>query len=132
MSTLVAIGFVLLPLVYAILFFVWVSSWRDVPRRGSGWLGAAAILSAAPFFLWLGVFGSGFSSGQCYSTLIGGIRDELGAGVQRQDLDQIAALSRRLSSLRLAGYETSCDLLAEQFESGAATESSGPSKPPAP
>jgi hypothetical protein len=66
------------------------------------WLGLAAILAAAPFFVWLGKFGEQFATGQCYS----GVNEYVARAVARTDTPQ--ALAERIKALPFRGYETDC------------------------
>ena len=88
-------GYVIL----AALFLVATSS-RMGPR--ARWLGLAAIIAAAPVFVWFGGFGEQFEAGQCYSK----INDYVARAVERTDSPQ--ALAEKIDALPFSGYETNC------------------------
>jgi hypothetical protein len=88
-------GYVIL----AALFLV-ASSSRMGPR--AKWLGLAAIIGAAPLFVWFGGFGAQVETGQCYSR----INDYVARAVERTDSPK--ALAKEINALPFRGYETNC------------------------
>jgi hypothetical protein len=88
-------GYVIL----AALFLVATSSRMG---RRARWLGLAAIMAAAPVFVWFGGFGEQFGAGQCYSKT----NDYVARAVERTDAPQ--ALAEKIRALPFRGYETSC------------------------
>ena len=88
-------GYVIL----AALFLVAASS-RMGPR--AKWLGLAAIIAAAPVFVWIGGFAEQFETGQCYSE----VNRYVARAVERTDAPQ--ALAQEIEALPFRGYETSC------------------------
>jgi hypothetical protein len=71
-------------------------------NRRAKWLGLAALVAAAPSFVWFGAFGEKFDSGQCYSSVINVIAKAV------KETDDPKFLAERIRALPVRGYETGC------------------------
>ena len=76
------------------------AAWKT-PGRAK-WFGLFAILAAAPFFYWLGVFSEHFGAGLCYSNTMLMVAN----AVERTDSPR--TLAGQLRALPMRGYETAC------------------------
>lgn len=86
---------------FGVMMLIFLLAGRGLTQK-SKWLGLAAIILAAPFFFWLGVFSEQFTSGQCYSRSIVSIAN----AVSRTNTP--VRLAEQIRSLPLYGYETVC------------------------
>jgi hypothetical protein len=100
---------------YGLLAFAWLYA-EDKNHRRRQIIGVLAIISAAPFFIWLGAFGTMFGNNMCYSYIISDVRNELGEIVSVGNSRALAELNTGLKTLPLQGYETNCSEVRASFD----------------
>jgi hypothetical protein len=92
---------------YFALVVTWLCTSAEHPRRRFA-LGLTAILSAAPFFIWVGMFGSIFEDNLCYSNTFA---DLVRLPEQYAKVDESTAVQRFTVDTKMLpnhGYETRC------------------------
>ena len=97
-------------LLYPILMLACFSTSNDKPRRKQT-LGVIAILAAAPFFTWLGLFFSLFDDNMCYSDVVSTLVELPAKYAESNQVDALQRFTADTKNLPNYGYETSCEEL---------------------